>query len=50
MLFQVLEGTIMKNDFHDKYVVDARLSGKLLLFFKLWADRKKLKSLAIDMS
>lgn len=49
MLFQLLEGIIMKNDFHSKYVVDTRLSGKLVLFFKLWAHHKKLKRLAIGM-
>lgn len=50
MLFQLLEGKIMKNNFHDKYVVDARLSGKLVLFLNIWARHKKLKRWAIGMS
>lgn len=50
MLFQPLEGIIMKNDFHNKYVVDVRPSDKLVLFFKLWAHHKELKRLAIGMS
>lgn len=40
----------MKNDFHNKYVVDVRPSDKLVLFFKLWAHHKKLKRLAVGMS